>query len=1435
MIERIIGFSIRHRGLVILAGLVLALWGVYAVYHTPVDAIPDLSESQVVVFTEWLGHSPREVEDQVTYPLSLHLQGLAGVRVVRSSSDVNFSMIHVIFEDGVDFRAARREVAERLARAGGALPPGVTPSLAPDAAATGQIFWYTVEGPGSDLGKLRSIQDWYVRPQLNSVPGVAEVASVGGYPVEYQIEVDPLRLRAYGATLADVVRAVDRTNAAVGGHVVQKANAEYLVRGVGWIGTAPDATNQEFDPVRAVRDLENVVLPTAAGTLLRVGDVARVALGGQPRRGVLEKDGTEAVGGVVLMRAGENPLEVTRRIKQKLQDLQAGLPAGVRVVPFYDRTPLIEGAVRTVTGTVVEAIIAAAVCVLLVLVHFRTSLIIAITLPLAALASFAIMWTLRVLGLADIQTNIMSLAGIAISVGVLVDSSVVMAENVMYTLKQHFGDRPVGGDVRHLVLPACRLVGRPIFFSVVIMLLSFFPVFALGGIEGKMFHPLAFTKSFALAAVAVLSITLVPALCTIFIKGRLRGEQESWLVRSVLQVYRPVLDYLLDRPAPLLWVLGVTFLVGLAPLGNRWLFLGALFLSLMAGVLVKGGWLVRAAFLGSLVLVALLADQWIEPLGHEFITPLDEGMVMDMPITVPRASVTQAGDDLKARDMIFCRFPEVDMVVGKAGRAETATDPAPLDMIETMINFREREFWPKRKLRKADAERQARDVLVALTKQGVIEPPGGPAAEAALAAEAATAVLPLYDALMREFAYQKNQEFERAFAHQLIKLSVDRLAALLRDNGTLRRDLSPGDITLLCKGIPLDLGQRLAASPALEDTTRLAHETARRLKELGFVDADVDLLQDHPNPLMRGLLTVHGALGGTPPTFLTRLHDAVVAGHRAGWREHVHALNGELFDRGVNTYTRLVLEQLLTRATVTDPAVGVAVQERRRLRSQPAPAVARRSGHHHHGGAPGTPLPTLDPQPVLNQLQKEASQRFARRVWLWRKDRADLAGFGGELDRVMQMPGWTNVWTMPIQNRVDMLSTGVNTAVGIRVLGRNLEDVVRASEAIVPVVKRIRGAADVIADPVRGKGYLEIHIDHAKAARHGVNAGDINDLVETALGGKVVTQTVEGRERHPVRVRYARAWRDSEEAVRELLVPVSRNTDDTGQTRKTGRRQVPLAEVADIRIVEGPATIKSEDGLLRNYVRLNVRGRDTVEFVEEARRAVASQVPLPAGVYLEWTGQFEHEVRARKTLTLILPLVVGLIVLILYLTYQDWADAVLMLLAVPGAVAGGIFFQWLFGYKFSVTVWVGYIACFGMATATGIIMLVYLRDAVARAGGLSAISLDQLRQAVMDGAVHRLRPKLLTEGTIVLGLAPMLWATGTGAEVIRPMAAPVLGGILIADEVVDLLLPVLFYRVRRWRWRRCQGEQGLGKGPAAEEKKKGAAPQPFESRKADVP
>ena len=570
MIDAIIAASIRRRGLVFAGAILLAVAGLAAVRSAPVDAIPDLSEDQVIVFADWPGHAPPEVEARVTSPLAAELRGIPGVRAIRSSSDFNFATWTLVLDDGSNLARGQVAVAERLARSAGTLPPGVTPRLGPDAAPTGQIYWYTVRGGGLDLGRLRTVQDEVIRPRLAAVAGVAEVASVGGFPVEYEVAVLPDRMRSRGVTLAEIIDAVARSNTSVGGQAIHKANAEYLVRGVALLG--PDA----------VDELRKVVLPNHDGAITRLSDVARVAIVPGPRRGVLEMDGDEVVGGVVVMASGANPREVTRRVRAAIAGLSAELPSGVAIRPFYDRTPLIDGAISTVTSAVIEAILTATICIVVVLLHVRASFVVAITLPLAALGSFAIMAALRWLGIADIQANLMSISGIAISIGVLVDSSIVMTENAMHRLREHFGDRPATGDLRPIVLPACLAVGRPIVFSVAIMVLSFLPVFALGGMEGKMFRPLAATKTFALLTVAALSITLVPALCTVLLRGRLRGERANPIVRGAIDVYRPVLASLLDDPAPLAWVLGVTFVVALTPIGSRWVTLPVLFAAIVA-------------------------------------------------------------------------------------------------------------------------------------------------------------------------------------------------------------------------------------------------------------------------------------------------------------------------------------------------------------------------------------------------------------------------------------------------------------------------------------------------------------------------------------------------------------------------------------------------------------------------------------------------------------------------------------------------------------------------------------------------------------------------------------------------------------------------------------------------------------------------------------
>lgn len=1396
MIDRIVELSIRRRGLTIAIGVAIAAWGAWALGRIPVDAIPDLSETQVIVFTAWPGAGPQEIDDQITFPLSLGLQGIDGVRSVRGASEVGFSMIHLIFDDQVEIEAARRVVTERLAGVREDLPEGVAPSLAPDSPATGQIFWYTVEGQGCDLGRLRTIQDWHVRHQLASVPGVAEVASVGGFGVELHVEVDPLALASQGVSLAQVAAAVQASNAAGGPGFVHQGGTEYVVRTSGALGADPTEATREFSAERAIRDLENVVVPRAGQAAVHLSDVAHVSLGPGPRRGVFEKDGSEAVGGVVSLRHGANPLEVTRAILRKIEDLQPSLPAGVAIVPGYDRIDLIRGAARTVGLTLVEAIVTSTVCILLVLLHFRTSLVIALTLPTVVLSCFGLIWLGNTLGWTAIQTNIMSLAGLAISVGVLVDASIVMAENVMHELRRHFGDRPVQGDVRPIVLAACRTVARPMFFSVLIMLLSFLPVFALGGIEGKMFRPLAFTKCFALASAAALSLTLVPALCTVLIRGRLRSEQQSWLLRTCVDVYRPVLAHLLERPAPLVGVLGVTGLLGAAALGSQPVFLATLLVALCASA-----WLARTAtakllVLASLVAVALLAERWITPLGSEFMVPLDEGTVMDMPITIPRVSLAQGADDLTARDMVLCRFPEVLMVMGKIGRADTPNDPAPLDMIETMVSFRRREHWVRRKLPATKLQALASAAWSELVARGIVDDVAD-AQRGLLINEVTEAAHFRFDAQMREYAYHRHQELARGLGRKLLGRLIDAVGAALLAEGTVAQPLSLAERTELAERAPVDVVRRLGQYPQRSDVAIVVRAIQQTLRgNPGAAAAGGSQGQQEPN--MDGGNSWSSLLGWNSPSLVDRAFVKTESAYHDAWREHVYELDGELPARAAGTAANLLLEEFLTRRPIIDVKTADAWAKVQAFRAAP-PRRSSAAAHHH-----AVSLPTVDPVPQVDALARDLTEHWDGELVLWRADRRELVGFGGELDRAVQMPGWANVWTMPIQNRVDMLATGVSSEVGVRVLGRRLEDVVSSSEQVAAALRGVPGAADVVADPVRGKGYLDIHLDRERAASLGAAAQDVQIVIETALSGHVATHVRSGRERHAVRLTLPHMWREDEDALARLPVPVAPATASAGIPGSP--RLATLGDVATLQRTEGPASIKSENGLLRNYVRLNVRGRSAIDFVAEAQRIVAQRVPLPSGVYLEWTGQFEHQARARRTLLVVVPAVIAVVFGILWWTYRDLADALLMVLALPGALAGGLIAQWFLGYKFSVTVWVGYIACLGMAASTGIIMLVYLREAVDRAGGLQRLTLEGLKQAVMDGAVHRLRPKLLTEATTIIGLAPLLWATGVGAEVIRPMAAPVLGGLLVADEVIDLFLPVMFFWIRRWRWRKLHPE-----------------------------
>jgi len=1400
MIAWLITTSIRYRTLVVFAAAVCAVAGYRSALYSPMDAVPDLSENQVIVFSKWPGHGPREVEEQVTYPLSLQLQGLEGVRVVRGSSDVGYSMLYVIFEDHVTFTSARQRIQERLSSLEMQLPEDVVPHLAADGIPTGQIYWYTVEGTGYDLAQLRSLQDWTVAPQLRSVSGVAEVASVGGFVAELIIQADATLLAEYGLTVHDLADELSRPTTSVGGHVLHKGNAEFVVQ-----------LNRQVDSAGEIQSWEQRLIPLANGHSLRLGEIAKVTWGPAIRRGMFEKDGNEVVAGIVHLRYGHNPLEVTRLVRARLRDVAAGLPSGVRLVPCYDRTPLILGAVDTVTRALIEALIVATVCVLLVFRHIRAWFVIALTLPLSVLGTFLLMRLLRAAGWIDIQTNIMSLSGMVISIGVLIDSSIVMTENVMHRLRMRFGDQPVHGDVTDTVASACQTVGWPVFCSILVMLISFAPVFALGGIDGRMYQPLAWTKSLALISAAVLAVTLVPALCTFLVRGRIRDESDSAIVRSVISVYRPMLSSLLEAPGPLVLLLCVTVVLAAIPLSSDGLVRATVFgvvVLLLGKAAINGRWIRGLIKVSLVVVVALVGQQRMSPIGVEMRMPLDEGMVMDMPITIPRASITQSADDLKARNMILCRFPEVTMVTGKAGRADTPFDPAPLDMIESMIEFRPHELWPKRRLLHGDAERIAQRLIDQMISEQLID-----AVPAEMRHDIVDAALFRFDAIQRETSWQLTQTFLHKLQQDLALFLIQQAGQDLFSSGKLLQVPTTSESAAIANDLPRVEMRVVALSPSIESISQLWPHAMVLFDRMKMLRDQHE--EQQPRAAGSGISDLLSTvLGGERSTIEFRLAAALKHEHLRLWRGHVAELNRTLHERTLPAWTRLVSDECFSRGKIIDERLAdvyMQIVQSRRFVAKPHDEKA------HHGFPQLSELPLIDPHPSFDALRRRLIDEFSQTLALWTHDPVSVAAFGGEMDRALQMPGWTNVWTKPIQNRVDMLATGVNAEIGVRVLGRNLDDVVSVSEQISTVLKDIPGAADVVADPIRGKGMIQVTPDPQRCAERGVSMADLQSSLEAALSGHVVAQVLDGRERKSVRLRTVdNSIEHDEESLRRLPIPCRLAVNERPHSDAlvssssslfrstpidpTPLRTVSLESVAAIEVTEGPATIKSENGWLRNYVRMNVRDRSPFEFVDEARRNVARRLSMPSGVFVEWTGQFEHAEQTRRTLMILIPTVVAIIFGMLYLTYRDWMDASMMLLSAPGALAGGVLCQWFLGYKFSIAVGVGYIACFGMAAATGIVMLVYLREAVELRGGLQRMSLDDLKDAVLNGAVHRLRPKLLTEATTILGLAPMLWSTGIGAEVIRPMAAPVLGGILVADEVIDLLIPVLFYQVRRWRW-----------------------------------
>jgi copper/silver efflux system protein len=1062
VIAALINWSLRNRFLVACAFLLILAYGVVALRNTPVDAIPDLSENQVIVFADWAGRSPQEVEDQVTYPLSTNLQGLAGVREVRGISMFGFSLLTVVFEDSLDNYFARTRVLERLNFLGGQLPEGVVPRLGPDATGLGWVFQYYLDADAGtdqeiDLGQLRSLQDFYIRYQLAAVPGVAEVASIGGFVRQYQVAVSSDKMRAAGISLQEVMAALAASNLNVGGKVIEENGQEFVVRGIGL--------------VKSVADLEEVVVRSMGGVPVYLRDLATISLGGEFRRGALDVDGREVVGGIVVMRTGENAMAVISAIKEKIAQLQPSLPPGVRIKAFYDRSSLIERTIDTLRGALIEEIILVTLAHILFLWHFRSVLIVTIPLPASILIAFILMQQFGV------TSNIMSLAGIAIAIGVLVDAAIVITENVIRHCEQaeeQKGSPLTRAETMRVTAEAASQVGRPVFFAMAIIILAFLPVFALTGQEGKLFHPLAYTKTFAMAAATLLAVTIVPVLCSWLVRGPFHPEGSNWVMRPLLALYRPALDWALSHGRIVLSLAGG-------------LLAAALFLAFGLPQPVSR-WLQEKDLPG---LARLTAG-----LGSEFMPPLNEGSLLFMPVLLPSTSLTEVKRIMSWQDRVIRELPEVESAAGKLGRAETPTDPAPVEMIETTI---------------------------------MLKPP-------------------------------------------------------------------------------------------------------------------------------------------------------------SQWR------------------------------------------------------------------------PGMTKEKLVAELSAKLSQ----------------------------VPGYVPGFLQPIENRILMLSTGIRAQVGIKILGSDLDTLQRKAYEVEHVLRTVPGAVGVAPSRVQAKPYVEIIPDRILLARHGLSLRDVLDYVETGLGGINVTTTIEGRQRIPVQVRLARDERDDLANLGRILVA---GRDGT---------YVPLGQLADIRRSIGPSEIQSEDGLLKLFVQANVQGRDLGGFVAEAQRRIAEEVKPEPGVTIVWSGQFENQLRARQTLQVVVPVVLLIIFILLYITFRSALEASHVILAVPFALTGGVFLQWLLGYNFSVAVWVGYIALFGTAIQTGVVMVVYLEEALKRkqAERGENFAPADLLAAVKEGALLRLRPKVMTVTTVIASLLPIMWSTQTGAEVMKPIATPVIGGMISSLLHILIVTPVIFYALR---------------------------------------
>ena len=1030
MLQKIIEASVRNKFMVILAVVFLIGWGIYSMLNIPIDAIPDLSDVQVIIYTEYPGQSPRIVEDQVTYPLTTAMVSVPGSKVVRGYSFFGYSLVYVIFEDGTDLYWARSRVLEYLNYAQKRLPPKIVPTLGPDATGVGWVFEYTLTSRTHSLQELRSIQDWYLKYGLTSVPGVSEVASIGGYVKQYQVTVDPTKLLAYKIPLNMVEMAIKNSNNDVGGEVIEMGEMEFMVRGLGYI--------------KSIEDIENipVMVDAKRGTPVYIKDIADVTIGPLMRRGLAESNGEgEVVGGIVVMRYGENALNVIEAVKKKLEVLKPGLPSDVQITTAYDRSGLIERAIVTLKDKLTEEIIIVAIVCLLFLLHARSALVAIFTLPTAILIAFIIMKA------QGINANIMSLSGIAIAIGAMVDAAIIMIENAHKHI-EHEALKPPEERRDHwqVILDAAKEVGPALFYSLLVITVSFIPVFTLEDQEGRLFRPLAFTKTYSMAAAAILSITIVPILMGYWIRGKILPEERNPINRFLIGIYTPVVNFVLKH--------------------SKWVIIGAL--ALLAITIVP-----------------------FNRIGSEFMPPLYEGDLLYMPTTLPGMSITKAKELLQQTDKIIRQFPEVHHVFGKIGRAETATDPAGLDMIETTIMLRPESEWR----------------------------PG---------------------------------------------MTVDKLIS--------------------------------------------------------------------------------------------------------------------------------------------------------------------------------------------------------------------------EMDKAIQFPGVTNAWTMPIKTRTDMLSTGIKTPVGIKISGPDLAVLEQIGKQVEAVVRTVPGTQSAFAERAVGGNYLDFEIHRQEAARYGLTVGDVENIIESAIGGMSITNTVEGLERYTVNLRYSRELRDNMETLKRVLVPTP-----TGD-------QIPMAQLVTITPRKGPMVIRTEDTRPNEWVYIDIKDIDVGTYVRNAMQTVGSQIRLPAGYNIIWSGQYEYMQRAQQRLLYVIPMTLFIIFIIIYLNTRSVTKVAIVFLAVPFSLVGTFWFLYILGYNLSIAVWVGIIALAGLDAETGVVMLLYLDHAYdewKKKGMMKG--LEDLKDAIHHGAVQRVRPKIMTASVIIAGLVPIMWSHGTGADVMKRIAAPMVGGVVTSVMLELAVYPVIYF------------------------------------------